>query len=157
MSVQISDWEVHFRALEKMYKSAPVNQFFLPELSIPQKGEAIVTIQIREDFFHAAGATHGAVYFKAADDAAFFAANSVVKDSFVLTSNFFLNLLRPIKSGTMTAKGRVVQNAANLIIAESFLFDDRGREIGRGNGSFAKTKLFLSKEMGYDPDLKRKA
>ena len=34
---------------------------------------------IKKDYFHALEAIHGSVYFKILDDAAFFAAQSVVK------------------------------------------------------------------------------
>ncbi|PJZ55623.1 thioesterase [Leptospira barantonii] len=140
--------EEHYRKLEKMYNGAPVNEYFKPTLTI-SKGASELRIQIREDFFHAAGATHGVVYFKAADDAAFFAANSLVKGGFVLTSTFNLTLLRPIQSGILLAKGLVVQNASHQIIAEATLWDERGREIGRGIGNFAKSSIPLTPEMGY--------
>ncbi|XDD49571.1 PaaI family thioesterase [Leptospira sp. WS92.C1] len=140
--------EDHYRKLENMYQGAPINSYFKPELTI-NRGVAELKIRIREDFFHAAGATHGAVYFKAADDAAFFAANSLVKGRLVLTSTFHITLLRPIQSGTLTAKGNVVQNSANQIIAEAVLFDERGKEIGRGIGNFAKSKIPLTSEIGY--------
>lgn len=142
------DWNNHYRSLENMYHGAGINQYFAPRLEI-QKGEATVTVPIKPEFFHALGATHGSVYFKVADDAAFFAANSIVRDTFVLTSSFHLHLLRPIASGNMVGKGRIIQNASHLIIAESVLYDDRGREIGRGTGSFAKTNLELKPEVGY--------
>ncbi len=45
------------------------------------------------------------VYFKALDDAAFFAANSVVEDVFVLTTNFNIQLLRTVTEGTLIATG----------------------------------------------------
>jgi acyl-coenzyme A thioesterase PaaI-like protein len=35
------------------------------------EGYAEVVIPVRQDLLHAAGAAHGAVYFKALDDAAF--------------------------------------------------------------------------------------
>ncbi|EQA38659.1 hypothetical protein LEP1GSC047_2089 [Leptospira inadai serovar Lyme str. 10] len=142
------DWEKHFRSLEQMYSQAPINRFFQPRISV-SKGFAELTIEIRDDFHHAAGAAHGAVYFKAVDDAAFFAANSLEPDYFVLTSSITLFFLRPIRSGTMIAKGKVVQNSQNLIVAESNLFDTRGKEIGRGIGSFAKSKIRLTPEIGY--------
>ncbi|EPG75458.1 hypothetical protein LEP1GSC058_2325 [Leptospira fainei serovar Hurstbridge str. BUT 6] len=131
-----------------MYSQAPINRFFQPRLSI-SKGFAELTMEVREDFHHAAGAAHGSVYFKAVDDSAFFAANSLVPDCFVLTSSITLFFLRPIQSGTLIAKGTVVQNSKNLIIAESNLFDERGREIGRGIGSFAKSQILLTPEIGY--------
>ena len=37
--------------------------------------------------FHAAGAGHGTIYFKMLDDAAFYAANSMVEEQFVLTTD----------------------------------------------------------------------
>ncbi len=138
----------HYRRLENMYHGAGINRFFAPRLAI-DRGTATLKIPIREDFFHAAGAAHGTVYFKAADDAAFFAANSLVRGYFVLTSTFHLSLLRPIKEGTLRAEGRVIQKATHLILAESFLYDDRDREIGRGTGSFAISKIALTEEIGY--------
>ena len=92
----------HFRKLERMYAGAPVNQFFRPRLTIGE-GRAELRLAVRPDFFHAAGAAHGVVYFKAMDDSAFFAASSLVEDVFVLTAGFTLHLLRPISAGEMIA------------------------------------------------------
>ena len=49
-----------------------------------KKGEAHITLPVRKELYHAAGAMHGALYFLALDNAAFFAANSLVEDVFVL-------------------------------------------------------------------------
>lgn len=142
-------WNDHYRKLENMYhNSAQINAFFKPELTI-RRMEADVKIPVRSDFFHAAQSVHGAVYFKALDDAAFFAANSIVTDVFVLTLTFQLQLTRAIKEGAMTAKGRVLQNLGNQIIAESVLYDARGKEAARGSGVFVKSKVALSAEIGY--------
>ncbi len=59
----------HYRKLERMYLAAPINAFFQPKLHI-EEGWAEVRIQVRPDFHHTLGAMHGAVYFKAMDDAA---------------------------------------------------------------------------------------
>src|SRR5437660_10506789 len=77
----------HFRKLERMYAAAPINQYFRPALTVSE-GRAEVTMAVQSDFFHAARAVHGSVYFKAMDDAAFFAVNSLVSDVFVLTVTF---------------------------------------------------------------------
>lgn len=142
-------WDEHYRKLENMYHGkAPINDFFKPTIRISRM-EAEVEIPVREDFFHAAQSVHGSVYFKALDDAAFFAANSIVKDVFVLTLTFQLQLTRAIKDGSMTARGKVLQNLGNQIIAESVLYDSRGKEAARGNGVFVKSKMPLSAEIGY--------
>lgn len=49
----------------------------------------------------------------------------------------------------MTAKGKVLQNLGNQIIAESVLYDERGKEAARGSGVFVKSKVALSPEIGY--------
>ena len=85
----------HFRKLERMYAAAPINRYFAPKLTICD-GEAEVRIAVRDDLHHTVGALHGAVYFKAMDDAAFFAANSIVEDVFVLTARFEIEFLRPV-------------------------------------------------------------
>lgn len=138
----------HYRNLEKMYASARCNEYYTPTLTISH-GTAEVVIPVQEKFFHSAGAIHGSVYFKALDDAAFFAVSSLVEDVFVLTVSFNIFLMRPISHGEMRAHGKVVFASDSLFVAESFLFDSEGREIARGSGNFAKSKTKLSPETGY--------
>ena len=138
----------HFRKLENMYAGAPINQFFQPRLAI-QQGRAELRIAIRPEFFHAAHATHGSVYFKAMDDAAFFAANSLVHDVFVLTTSFNLHLLRPISDGEMVATGLVVAETRSVILADAVLHDAEGRVLGRGTGTFMRSKIPLTEQIGY--------
>ncbi len=84
----------HFRALERLYASAPINLLFPSRLTIPAAGEARIDFSVSEDHFHAAGAAHGTLYFKMLDDAAFYAANSLVSDRFLLTTAFNLLFTR---------------------------------------------------------------
>ena len=140
--------ESHYRKLERMYLGAPVNEYFRPTIRISE-GEAEVRIPVRTEFFHAAHAVHGSVYFKALDDATFFAANSLVTDVFVLTASFNLYLLRPISEGTLVARGRVVNRSKRVIIAEGVVVDDRDREIARGSGSFLPSTIQLTSDIGF--------
>lgn len=138
----------HYRRLERMYLGAPANEYFRPEIRI---GDATAEVQlaVRPDFFHAAGAVHGSVYFKLLDDATFFAASSIVHDVFVLTASFNLYFLRPISSGVMRARGTVVSRSTRLIIGEGVVVDDSGREIARGSGTFMPSKVPLNEKLGY--------
>jgi uncharacterized protein (TIGR00369 family) len=139
----------HFRRLERMYlTAATINQYFAPTISVGE-GTAEIRIEVEEKFFHAAGAVHGAVYFKAMDDAAFFAANSLVDSVFVLTTGFNLHLLRPISDGTMIATGTVVSATRSLFVADAELVDDGGRLLGRGTGTFMKSRMKLDGIPGY--------
>jgi uncharacterized protein (TIGR00369 family) len=139
----MSSSEEHFRKLERMYSAAPVNAYFRPELKV-SKGKAEVVIPVRPEFFHAAHAVHGAVYFKALDDASFFAVSSVVTDVFVVTVTYNVYLTRPVSEGSMRAIGRVVHQSRQLFLAEAELFDDRGKQVGRGSGSFMRSTIQLS-------------
>jgi uncharacterized protein (TIGR00369 family) len=125
-----------------------VNAYYRPRLSI-EKGRAELIIPVRPEFFHAAGAVHGAVYFKALDDAAYFAANSLVEDVCVLTVSFDVHLIRPIREGHLRAMARVLHYSPRLILAESLVFDARDREIARGTGNFMRSRIPLSEDIGY--------
>jgi uncharacterized protein (TIGR00369 family) len=133
----------HHRALERMYLGAPLNAFFRPRIRIAHE-TAEIDMDVREDFHHAAGAVHGAVYFKMLDDAAFFAANSIETDVFVLTTAFTTYLTRPISSGRMQALGRVVNRNRSQIVAEAVVRDGEGVEVGRGSGLFVRSKVKLA-------------
>jgi uncharacterized protein (TIGR00369 family) len=138
----------HFRKLERMYAAAPINAFFRPWLRVGS-GEAELRIPLRSDFHHAAGATHGSVYFKALDDATFFAANSIVTDVFVLTARFELDLLRPVVSGEVRAVAKVTERSGRRIVAQGELFDGEGNLIARGRGEFARSKTPLGPAVHY--------
>ena len=144
----MTDQDEHYRRLERMYLGAPANEYFRPEIRI-EEGSAEVRIAVRPDFFHAATAVHGSVYFKLLDDATFFAASSLVYDAFVLTTSFNIYFLRPVSSGVMTARGTVVNRSNRLLVGEGVLVDGDGREIARGSGTFMTSRVPLDERLGY--------
>ena len=95
----------HFRALESLYRAAPINRLFESTLEIPAPGVARIRFEIGAQHNHAAGAAHGTSYFKMLDDAAFYAANSLVTDRFLLTTAFNLLFTRPLGPGPVVAEG----------------------------------------------------
>lgn len=139
----------HFRALEQLYASAPINSLFESRLEITEPGRSRITFAASEHHYHAAGAAHGTLYFKMLDDAAFYAANSLVSDRFLLTTGFNLHFTKPIRGGIVTAEGRWVSGKRRVFIAESHLMDEDGEEIGRGTGTFMRSHIALSGLDGY--------
>jgi uncharacterized protein (TIGR00369 family) len=138
----------HYIKLENMMHSAPFVQLTGARVSV-KKGEARITLPVKKDFFHAAGAMHGALYFLALDNAAFFAVNSLVEDVFVLTTSFTTYITRPVSEGTVKALGKVVNQNRSQFIAESVLYDSNDKEIARASGIFVRSKIPLSDEIGY--------
>ncbi|MDX1419102.1 MAG: PaaI family thioesterase [Rubricoccaceae bacterium] len=138
----------HYAALERMYLAAPVNRIYKPTIAVSE-GAATVEIEAGEGLYHSAGAVHGSAYFKMLDDAAFFAANSLEREVFVLTSSFTTYLLRPVTAGTLRSEGRVVHRSRTQFLAEAVLVDADGRTVGRGNGLFVRGRLPLTEAVGY--------
>lgn len=140
--------EEHYRELEKMYAAAPINAIFQPTMQVSE-GLAVVEMQVQPQFLHAGHSMHGAVFFKMLDDAAFFAVNSLELEVFVVTTSFTTYMTRPVSSGKVRSVGKVLNQNKTQFIAEAVLYDEKEREIGRGNGIFVRSKGFLRDAMGY--------
>ncbi|MDC0887197.1 PaaI family thioesterase [Altererythrobacter sp.] len=141
--------ELHYRALERLYAAAPVNHLFQSDLAIEGEGRSRLVFQVTEQSYHAAGAAHGTIYFKMLDDAAFYAANTLVTDRFLLTTSFNLHFTKPVKVGEVVAEGRWISGKRRVFVAESRLIDAEGDEIGRGTGTFMRSHIALSGLDGY--------
>ncbi|HUQ13253.1 MAG TPA: PaaI family thioesterase [Novosphingobium sp.] len=139
----------HYRALERLYSSAPVNALFVSRLAILGEGRSRIEFTVTPQTFHAAGAAHGTLYFKMLDDAAFYAANTLVTDRFLLTTSFNLLFSRPIRGGEVVAEGRWISGRRRVLVAEARLIDAEGEEIGRGTGTFMRSHFPLSELAGY--------
>lgn len=139
----------HFRALESLYAAAPINQLFDSALEIPEPGMARIRFTLDSRYFHAAGAVHGTSYFKMLDDAAFYAANSLVTDRFLLTTAFNLLFTKPLTGGPVVAEGRWVSGQRRVFVAEARLIDATGEEAARGTGTFMRSRIPLAGLPGY--------
>jgi uncharacterized protein (TIGR00369 family) len=139
----------HFRALESLYRHAPVNGLFESRLEIVEPGFARIRFEVGEALFHAAGAAHGTLYFKMMDDAAFYACNSLVSDRFLLTTAFNLLFTRPMRSGTATAEGRWASGRRRVLVGEARLIDADGELAASGTGTFMRSHIPLSSLPGY--------
>ena len=146
---EVAGATLHWRALEGLYASAPVNQLFASSLSILGEGHSRIEFEVEERHYHAAGAAHGTIYFKMLDDAAFYAANTLVTDRFLLTTSFNLHFTRPVRVGKVVAEGRWISGRRRVLVAESRLMDSEGEEIGRGTGTFMRSRIALSSLAGY--------
>lgn len=139
----------HHRALESLYAAAPINLKFDSRLEIQSSGEARIFFTIDESVYHAAGAAHGTVYFKMLDDAAFYAANSLVSDRFLLTTAFNMHFTSPVRAGPVVAEGKWISGKRRIFVGESRLINGAGEEIARGTGTFMRSHIALSTLPAY--------
>lgn len=145
----VSGEQAHFRALESLYAAAPINRLFPSSLEITEAGVARIRFAIDASVHHAAGAAHGTSYFKMLDDAAFYAANSLVSDRFLLTTAFNLLFTRPLVAGDVIAEGRWISGHRRVLVADARLIDAHGEEAGRGTGTFMRSRTALATLPGY--------
>jgi uncharacterized protein (TIGR00369 family) len=137
------------RALEALYASAPINALFDSRIELPEAGRSLIRFPVNGDSFHAAGAAHGTLYFKMLDDAAFYAANGLVSDRFLLTTAFNLHFTKPMKTGEAMAEGRWISGRRRVFVAEARILDSTGEECARGTGTFLRSHIALSGLTGY--------
>jgi uncharacterized protein (TIGR00369 family) len=144
--------EAHLRALEALYNSAPINGLFQSSIVLPEPGRSEIRFNVAPDSYHAAKAAHGTLYFKMLDDAAFYAANGLVSDRFLLTTAFNLHLTKPMRGGEARAEGRWISGKRRVFVAEARIVDAEGEECARGTGTFMRSHIALSGLDGYRAD-----
>ncbi len=138
----------HFRKLEKMYLSIPFNNFLKPGIRVSD-GKAEIVIRIKEHFCLPNGSIHSSVCLKLMEDSAVFAANSKVNDALMVTESFNTYLAHPIVSGELISKSKFISKLGNQYMVESVITDSNGKEICRGSGTFVKSIIPFSSEVGY--------
>lgn len=143
--------EAHLRALESLYQLAPVNRLFESRMTLSEAGRSEIEFTVARSAFHAAGAAHGTLYFKMLDDAAFYAANGLVSDRFLLTTAFNLHFTKPLREGVARAEGRWISGKRRIFVAEARIVDSEGDECARGTGTFMRSHIALSGLDGYAP------
>lgn len=145
----------HFRFLENIYLQAPIVKTLYPGSSIHiGRGEAVIECPAEPQYFHAADHLHGAVYFRMLDDAAYFAAGSLETTYFLLTAEFTIKFLRPVRGGLLKAEGRIIENddPGRHVYAEALLYTGEGKIAAKGRGRFARSHNLLSTLRGQLPD-----
>lgn len=143
--------EAHYRNLERLYYSAPINKGFFEGSKIEvTENTAKIELKVKERHHHAGNAMHGAVYFKIMDDAAYFASASVEEEFFILTKSYQIEFLRPVATGTIKATGAVVSQEDEETVAVAELFNEDDKLVGRGKGVFVKAHKKLDSISGFN-------
>ncbi|MFT7268309.1 MAG: hypothetical protein ACI905_000512 [Roseivirga sp.] len=141
----------HFRKLDALFQSAPLNQGIFKGSALEVEFEkATLRLAIGNQYFHAAEAMHGAIYFKLLDDSAYFAAASIEKTYFLLTKSYTVHFRRPVMEDTLTAIGKVIEVNEREIVASSEIFNSAGKLVANGKGVFVKGIKRLDELKGFE-------
>ena len=109
-----------------------------------------MVIPVQDKFLDAAGFVHGSVFHRAMNDAALLAASSIVPKEMMLSTGFNIQFTSTIAEGELIARGRVIGTSDDHCLAEAVVLDGEGEELGRGTGTFVKSEIPFSPEIGYE-------
>ena len=136
--------DTHYKKLQKIYLNANLNKDIYSNTEIIiSKNYSEIKMPIKGDYFHALNAIHGSVYFKMLDDAAFFAAQSVVQDYMLLTASFNISFKMPVSNGYIKSIGTLYSVSEKEITAESKMYNSKNELVAFGNGIFKKSKISI--------------
>lgn len=139
----------HYQNLVRMFHAAPIQNILNGAQMHVADGKSTYSLNVNEAYFHAAGALHGAVYFKLLDDAAYFAAASKEETYFLLTKSYKIEFIRPVEVDQLTATGELISQEQNIFIAKSTITNKQGKVVASGEGIFVRSKKLLSEQQGY--------
>jgi uncharacterized protein (TIGR00369 family) len=141
----------HYRKLETLFQSAPLNQSIFKGSELEVEFEkATLRLAIGNQYFHAADAMHGAIYFKLLDDSAYFAAASIEETFFLLTKSYTIHFRRPVMEDDLTAFGKVMEVNEKEILAASEIYNSAGKLVANGEGVFVKGSKRLDELKGFE-------
>ena len=90
------------------------------------------------------------------DDAAFFAAQSLESQNFVVTTSFTTYITKAVSPSSkvthLVSTGRVTSASRSLIVAEAVVTTMDGTEVGRGSGTFMPHPKFLLSAIPFYAD-----
>ncbi|RAP29451.1 hypothetical protein DID76_04140 [Candidatus Marinamargulisbacteria bacterium SCGC AG-414-C22] len=136
----------HYSNLVKFYYAAPINQDLKPNLVV-KKGKSTLITTIQERHFHSGNAAHGSIIFKTLDDAAYFAAHSLVQSHFLVTMSLTCQFIKPVFAETITSIGHVIQHSNRFVVSEATSYNKNNDVVAHGTGRFCCSKILLSSLM----------
>ena len=133
-----ADLAGHCRRLERSYRDSPWGMSGSASLTV-SRGSAEIALARVEALFDPPGSVNGLPYFKLLDDAALYAASSVVPGAGVKVTSFNVYLTRPVASGALRAVARVVGTTESLIMVQADLADSAGCGVASASACFVRT------------------
>lgn len=98
------------------------------ELSEMENGIGVYTAEVRTEFLNIHGTVHGGMLFTMLDSAAGAAARSIMQEGkSVMTRCSSVHYLRPVTSGTVTARAEVIKPGQSMVLVDSRLYDADGK------------------------------
>ena len=109
------------------FASVPYAKFLGLELIEIHDGEVVIFLDVRDDLKQNQGVVHGGAVASLIDTAsAFSVLTQIEPHERVTTTDLTIHYLRPITSGRMTARARVLRKGRRLFVLSVDVMNDRG-------------------------------
>ncbi|MGH9904052.1 MAG: PaaI family thioesterase [Pyrinomonadaceae bacterium] len=119
--------EEHLTRIENALQKVPFAKLIGIELEEVDAGVATLALDIREELKQNHGVVHGGAVASLIDSATAFAIISILPpDERATTVDLTISYLRPLTTGRIRAKARVVRAGRRLIVVSAEVFDDSG-------------------------------
>lgn len=130
--------ESRLAAVREFAQTSPYYQAMGMSLAEVAEGYVVLRVAIQDTHLNADGIVHGGVLPAIADGAMGNALRTLNgADAQVLTAEVHLHYLRPVRSGSLLAEGRVVQSGRRISFAEVEIREESsGKPVARGSGVF---------------------
>jgi uncharacterized protein (TIGR00369 family) len=116
--------------LRKLMQDMPFNKLVGIRLVRVHKDGVTIACKMRPELLNAAGVLHGGVTATLADSALGIAITMRLGRLAATTVEMKLNYLRPVASGTVTARARILRMGSTLCIGRVDLFNDSKEQVG---------------------------
>ncbi|MEU5427082.1 PaaI family thioesterase [Streptomyces olivoreticuli] len=140
----------HFEKLTRCCMNCKISRFLNKTITIEKAGAARVAIPFHGDLTQNSDFLHAAMLFEVGDTAGFMAANSMEETYSVLTVDYHINLIRPVRKEGIHAIGEVVSAGKTVYVARSDIYADSGKLVAAGQGTYTVSKILLTDLDGYD-------
>jgi len=146
----VASSDTHFEKLTRCCMKCRISQFLDKKITIEKAGVARVAVPFHADLTQNSGFVHAAVLFEVGDTAGFMAANSMEETYSVLTVDYHINLMRPVREEGVFATSEVVNAGKTLYVARSDIYTESGKLVAAGQGTYMVSKILLTELDGYE-------
>jgi uncharacterized protein (TIGR00369 family) len=113
----------------------PLHEFMgfdASKVTITEQGCAEIRIPITEKLLNASGAVHGGVYYFLVELGASVAFSSAHEDTFYVTSDINVSVLRPAFTGTLITRANLIKSGKRLAFVETKIYDEQDQMLAIG-------------------------
>ena len=119
--------EAQRKRIEEALSTVPFAKLLGIKLDAIEPGDATLSLQIRDEFKQNAGVVHGGVIASLIDSATAFAIIPLLNPGERTTTvDLTISYLRPLVSGVVVARAKVIRAGRRIIATSAELFDDGG-------------------------------